>query len=101
MAANCSPKTWRYKWALKKWENNALLLEILPKGIRQIFRGDVFCECRFSNFSQIGPAKTKRQEFPARKPLPLLVFLEAAGGIEPPNNGFADRRLSHLATPPG
>ncbi len=40
---------------------------------------------------------------------PLLLFLycetflypmEAAGGIEPPNNGFAVRRLSHLATPP-
>jgi hypothetical protein len=26
--------------------------------------------------------------------------LEAAGGFEPPNNGFADRRLNHLATPP-
>ena len=26
--------------------------------------------------------------------------LEAAGGFEPPNNGFADRRLSHLAMPP-
>ncbi len=26
--------------------------------------------------------------------------LEAAGGFEPPSNGFADRRLNHLATPP-
>ena len=26
--------------------------------------------------------------------------LEAAGGFEPPNRGFADLRLSHLATPP-
>jgi hypothetical protein len=26
--------------------------------------------------------------------------MEAAGGFEPPNNGFADRRLNHLATPP-
>ena len=26
--------------------------------------------------------------------------LEAAGGFEPPDNGFADRRLNHLATPP-
>jgi hypothetical protein len=25
---------------------------------------------------------------------------EAAGGFEPPDNGFADRRLNHLATPP-
>ena len=26
--------------------------------------------------------------------------VEAAPGFEPGNNGFADRRLSHLATPP-
>ena len=26
--------------------------------------------------------------------------LEAAPGFEPGNNGFADRRLSHLAMPP-
>ena len=26
--------------------------------------------------------------------------MEAAGGFEPPSNGFADRRLNHLATPP-
>jgi hypothetical protein len=29
-----------------------------------------------------------------------LVFLEAATGFEPVNNGFADRCLSHLAMPP-
>ncbi len=28
------------------------------------------------------------------------IVLEAAPGLEPGNNGFADRRLSHLATPP-
>ena len=26
--------------------------------------------------------------------------VEAAGGLEPPNKGFADLCLSHLATPP-
>ena len=29
-----------------------------------------------------------------------LLFLEAASGVEPLNNGFADHCLSHLATPP-
>ena len=29
-----------------------------------------------------------------------LIFLEAATGFEPVNNGFADRCLSHLAMPP-
>jgi len=29
-----------------------------------------------------------------------LIFLEAAPGLEPGNNGFADRCLSHLAMPP-
>ena len=28
------------------------------------------------------------------------IVLEAAPGLEPGNNDFADRRLSHLATPP-
>ena len=28
------------------------------------------------------------------------MILEATGGFEPPNRGFADLRLSHLATPP-
>ncbi len=30
----------------------------------------------------------------------LIRKMEAAPGFEPGNNGFADRRLSHLATPP-
>ena len=30
----------------------------------------------------------------------IRSILEAAPGFEPGNNGFADRRLSHLATPP-
>jgi hypothetical protein len=30
----------------------------------------------------------------------LLNYLEAAPGLEPGNNGFADRCLSHLAMPP-
>ncbi len=31
----------------------------------------------------------------------VIIFkMEAAPGFEPGNNGFADRRLSHLATPP-
>ena len=29
-----------------------------------------------------------------------LLLLEAASGVEPLNNGFADHCLSHLATPP-
>ena len=29
-----------------------------------------------------------------------LVSVKAAPGFEPGNNGFADRRLSHLAMPP-
>jgi hypothetical protein len=29
-----------------------------------------------------------------------MGVMEAAPGLEPGNNGFADRRLSHLATPP-
>ena len=29
-----------------------------------------------------------------------LLYLEAASGFEPLNNGFADHCLSHLATPP-
>jgi hypothetical protein len=29
-----------------------------------------------------------------------FLFLEAATGFEPVNNGFADRCLSHLAMPP-
>jgi hypothetical protein len=29
-----------------------------------------------------------------------LKLLEAAIGVEPMNNGFADHCLSHLATPP-
>lgn len=29
-----------------------------------------------------------------------LEFLEAASGVEPLNNGFADHCLGHLATPP-
>ncbi len=31
----------------------------------------------------------------------VKIKMEAAPGFEPGNNGFADRRLSHLATPPG
>ena len=31
---------------------------------------------------------------------PDPLFLEAATGFEPVNNGFADRCLSHLAMPP-
>ena len=30
----------------------------------------------------------------------LVRELEATGGIEPPNRGFADPRLNHLATSP-
>ena len=30
----------------------------------------------------------------------LFLSLEAAPGLEPGNNGFADRCLSHLAMPP-
>jgi hypothetical protein len=29
-----------------------------------------------------------------------MIYLEAAPGFEPGNNGFADRCLSHLAMPP-
>ena len=35
-----------------------------------------------------------------RLPSLSMAGLEAAGGFEPPNRGFADLRLSHLATPP-
>src|SRR6058998_3688670 len=34
------------------------------------------------------------------RPSPPGSRLEAAPGLEPGNNGFAIRRLSHLATPP-
>src|SRR5262245_42062246 len=37
---------------------------------------------------------------PSRVGAEAVVFVEAAGGFEPPSNGFADRRLNHLATPP-
>ena len=38
---------------------------------------------------------------PVPPPRPVKVTLtEAAIGIEPMNRGFADLRLSHLATPP-
>jgi hypothetical protein len=36
----------------------------------------------------------------ADKPTPFGSNVEAATGFEPVNNGFADRCLSHLATPP-
>ena len=32
--------------------------------------------------------------------LPLVPYLEATGGFEPPNKAFAELRLNHLATSP-
>ena len=32
--------------------------------------------------------------------LPLISYLEATGGFEPPNKAFAELRLNHLATSP-
>jgi hypothetical protein len=43
------------------------------------------------------PARKKRGQAEIRCP---LGGLEAAPGLEPGNNGFADRCLSHLAMPP-
>ena len=43
--------------------------------------------------SELGAEVSFRRADPAKK-------LEAASGFEPENNGFADRRLSHLAMPP-
>jgi hypothetical protein len=42
-------------------------------------------------------ARTKKGQAENRCP---LGGLEAAPGLEPGNNGFADRCLSHLAMPP-
>jgi hypothetical protein len=41
----------------------------------------------------------ERKKGASRRSLPPLR-LEAAPGLEPGNNGFADRCLSHLAMPP-
>ena len=46
----------------------------------------------------MGIATTCREA--GRYAIELVRKLEATGGIEPPNRGFADPRLNHLATSP-
>jgi hypothetical protein len=54
--------------------------------------------------SRISESKVVEPPSDSREADNLLVVsekrLEAASGLEPENRGFADLRLSHLATPP-
>jgi hypothetical protein len=51
------------------------------------------------SFIQYGMLVKTKKLIAAQLPA-IRSILEAAPGLEPGNNGFADRRLSHLATPP-
>jgi hypothetical protein len=55
-------------------------------------------ECLLVVWSE--PAAPSLHRFLEMNSLEALHEMEAAPGFEPGNNGFADRRLSHLAMPP-